>query len=161
MDGVQAPLPVLAFLLALLGGCGTAESPPPAALPYPDPGFVEAGNVRLHYALTPTQDLPVEIAGSYGIVQRRNLALLTIAFSARTASGGTQPDAGPPAATAIALTGRRQPLALARRDLAAGPTWLATLEFRDREPITIEIEARAAAGQPLLAARFTRAFPVD
>ncbi|MGQ0430318.1 MAG: DUF4426 domain-containing protein [Gammaproteobacteria bacterium] len=157
MDGIQALPPALAVLLVLLGGCAAGESPPPAALPYPDPGFVEAGGYRLHYALTATQDLPSEIAGSYGIVQRRNLALLTISLRSRD---GARVVANGLEATAITLTGLRQPLALTRHDSAAGPTWLATIEVRDRVPVTIEIRARAPEG-PALEARFTRMLHIE
>jgi hypothetical protein len=75
------------LLLALASGCGRDPEAVPEAPAYADPGFVEAGTWRLHYALTPTQDLPSAIAGSYGIVQRPNLALLVIALEARPPLG--------------------------------------------------------------------------
>jgi hypothetical protein len=142
----------------LLAACGSPAVPPPPAAPYTDPGFVEAGDSRLHYALTPTQDLPSEIAGSYGIVQRRNLALLTIALTARD---GTRRETGDLAATAVSLIGLRQPIGLARHDSATGPTWLAMVAIRDREAVTIEIRARADGAGPEVNARFTRAFHLD
>jgi hypothetical protein len=142
----------------LLAACGSPAVPPPPAAPYTDPGFVEAGDSRLHYALTPTQDLPSEIAGSYGIVQRRNLALLTIVI---TALDGTRRGASALTATAVSLTGLRQPVRLARHDAATGPTWLATVAIRDREPVTIEIRAHTQAGGPEIAARFTRTFHLE
>jgi hypothetical protein len=71
--------------LALLAACGGGGAPGPAR-PYTDPGFTAAGDYRLHYALTATTNLPAEIAGSYGIVQRRNLALLTIVITAADGS---------------------------------------------------------------------------
>jgi hypothetical protein len=142
----------------LLAACGPEAVPPPPAPPYTDPGFVDAGDSRLHYALTPTTALPSEIAGSYGIVQRRNLALLTIVITARD---GTRRGASALTATAVSLTGLRQALGLARHDAATGPTWLATVAIRDREPVTIEIRARAQDGGPEIAARFTRTFHLD
>jgi len=151
---------ILACLCALLAGCGGGEAPPPAARPWRDPGYVEAGGVRLHYALTATVDLPAEIAGSYGIDQRRNLALLTITCSPGLGAGGARSEPASLSATALTLTGRRLPLALERRDSATGATWLATVEFRDREPITIEIEASSASAAALTA-RFTRTLAVD
>lgn len=144
--------------LALLAACGRSSAPPPPARPYTDPGFVDAGDYRLHYALTPTTDLPSEIAGSYGIVQRRNLALLTIALAAR---GGMRRGADRIEASAVSLTGLRQPVELTRHDSAAGPTWLASVAIRDREPVTIEIRARAAPAGPAIEARFTRTFHFD
>ena len=149
------------FLLALLAACGDAPTPPPPAQPYTDPGFTDAGDLRLHYALTPTLDLPAGIAGSYGIVQRRNLALLTIALVPRDAPGTTRIAAQELTASAISLTGVRTPLALARHDDAGGPTWLATVEIRHRVPVTIEIRLRATADAPEIASRWTREFHLD
>ncbi|MEX2049776.1 MAG: DUF4426 domain-containing protein [Steroidobacteraceae bacterium] len=133
---------------------------PPAA-PFTDPGFAEAGDHRLHYALTLTRDLPSEIAGSYGILQRRNLALLTIALIARDSNGGARLDAFELEATMVALTGERKTLALTRHDEADGPTWLATVEVRHRVPVTIEIRARATAASPEISVRLTREFRLD
>ncbi|HEU0223997.1 MAG TPA: DUF4426 domain-containing protein [Steroidobacteraceae bacterium] len=144
--------------MSLLAACSAGESPPPPAQTYADPGYVDAGDYRLHYAMTQTMDLPSEIAGSYGIVQRRNLALLTIALAARD---GTLAEATGLEATAVSLTGLRRPLALARHHTATGPTWLALVEIRDREAVTIEIRARATAAGPEITARFTRAFHLE
>ena len=147
-------------LIALLAACGGAPPPPPA-IPYTDPGFVATGAVRLYYALTPTQDLPAGIAGSYGIVQRRNLALLTITIVPQTAPGATRLVASELSATAIALTGEREALTLTRHDDADGPTYLATVVVRHRVPVTIEIQARTAADSARIAARWTRQFHLD
>ena len=70
----QPCLAATAAALVLAAGCGGSPGPVAAAAPYVDPGFVEAGDYRLHYALTLARDLPAAIAGSYGIVQRPNLA---------------------------------------------------------------------------------------
>ena len=145
----------------MLAACGDAPTAPPPAQPYTDPGFVAAGDLRLYYALTPTLDVPSEIAGSYGIVQRRNLALLAITLVPRDAPGTTRIAAGELEATAISLTGLREPLTLARHDDAGGPTYLATVELRHRVPVTIEIRARATAESPAIAARWTREFHLD
>jgi hypothetical protein len=64
-------------------------------------------------------------------------------------------------ATAVSLAGGRETLALARRDEAGRPTWLATVEVRHRVPITIEIQARATAAGPELRARLTREFRLE
>ena len=149
------------FALVLLTGCGNASAPPPPAQPYADPGFAEAGDLRLHYALTPTLDLPAGIAGSYGIVQRRNLALLTITLVPRDSPGTARIAASEVTATAISLTGLRTPLALARHDDDGGPTWLATVDIRHRVPVTIEIRLRATADAPEIATRWTREFHLD
>lgn len=149
------------LVLALASGCGRNPEHVPEAPAYADPGFVEAGSWRLHYALTPTQDLPSAIAGSYGIVQRPNLALLVIALEARpplAAEDATAPEAE---ATAVSLTGEREALALARRDAAGRPTWLATVELRHRVPVTVEIRARATSAGPALRARLTREFRLE
>jgi len=148
-------------LLALAAACGDQPAPPPPAQPYADPGFVDAGDLRLHYALTPTLDLPAEIAGSYGIVQRRNLALLTITLVPRDGAVASRLAASETTATAIALTGERKALTLVRHDEAGGPTWLATVEVRHRVPVTIEIRARATPEQPAITARWTREFHLD
>lgn len=150
-----------ACLLALGAGCGERPAPPPPAQPYADPGFVAAGDLRLHYALTPTLDLPAEIAGSYGIVQRRNLALLTITLVPRNAAGAPRVAMSELTATAIALTGERNELLLVRHDEAGGPTWLATVDVRHRVPVTIEIHARATPAQPAITARWTRVLHLD
>jgi hypothetical protein len=158
---VRRPLFSASFALALLAGCGDASAPPPPAQPFTDPGFADAGHLRLHYALTPTLDLPVGIAGSYGIVQRRNLALLTITLVPRDAPGTARIAASELAATAVSLTGLRTPLALARHDDAGGPTWLATVDIRHRVPVTIEIRVRATADAPAITTRWTREFHLD
>ncbi|MBX3704150.1 MAG: DUF4426 domain-containing protein [Steroidobacteraceae bacterium] len=155
VDGRRAAAAACAVLL--LQSCGTGGAPPPA-LPYTDPGFVDAGGFRLHYALTQSTDLPSEIAGSYGIVRRSNLAVLTIALAARD---GTRVAADGLEATSVSLTGLRQPIALARHDSASGPTWLATVGIRDREALTIEIRARPPASGPEIKARFTRTFHLE
>lgn len=149
--------PALALALLLLASCGDSPAPIPTALPYADPGFVDAGEHRLHYALVMTRDLPSEIAGSYGIVQRRNLALLTITLTSRNADGARLA-ASELAAMSVLLTGQRQALALTRHDEAGGPSYLATVEVRHRVPVTIEIRARATSASPELHARTTREF---
>jgi len=149
------------FALLLLAGCGDAPAPPPPAQAFTDPGYADAGALRLHYALTPTEDLPAGIAGSYGIVQRRNLALLTITLVPRDAPGTTRIEPSALAATAISLTGDRTALALTRHDDAGGPTWLATVEIRHRVPVTIEIRVRATPEAPEITARWTREFHLD
>jgi hypothetical protein len=149
------------FALVLLTGCGDAPAPPPPAQPFTDPGFADAGHLRLYYALTPTRDLPAGIAGSYGIVQRRNLALLTITLAPQDAPSNARIAANELTATAISLTGLRTPLALVRHDDIGGPTWLATVDIRHRVPVTIEIRVRATADAPEIASRWTREFHLD
>lgn len=156
VDGMRSA--AFAGVLALLASCGGGGTSSPPARPYTDPGFVEAGDYRLHYALTVTTDLPSEIAGSYGIVQRPSLALLTIALAGRD---GALSEADGLTATVVSLTGLRQPIALARHDSTTGPTWLAMVGVRDGEPVTIELRARAPAAAPEIVARFTRTFHLD
>ncbi len=151
----------LLCLLACFAACGSPPPPPPPAIPYTDPGFVATGDVRLHYALTPTQDLPAGIAGSYGIVQRRNLALLTITIVPQGAPAATRLVASELSATAIALTGERKALALARHDDPGGPTYLATVDVRHRVPVTIEIQARVSPDSPRITTRWTRQFHLE
>jgi len=164
LQGLPLAPPARAGLLCLLAcfaACGNPPPPPPPAIPYTDPGFIATGAVRLHYALTPTQDLPAGIAGSYGIVQRRNLALLTITIVPQGAPGTTRLVASELSATAIALTGERETLTLARHDGTGGPTYLATVDVRHRVPVTIEIQARTAADSPRITARWTRQFHLE
>lgn len=151
----------LVFVLLAAGACGGPSGSVPAALPYQDPGFVESGEYRLHYALTLTTDLPAEIAGSYGIDRRRNLALLMLTLERRLAPAGSRVDAETLAAEAVTLTGERRTLMLARHADPGGPTWLAPVEVRHRVPLTIEIRARATAASPELRARLTREFGLE
>jgi len=153
--------PAVAFALLLLASCGDSATPIPAALPYADPGFVSAGTHRMHYALNMTRDLPSEIAGSYGIEQRRNLALLTITLMSQDADATTRLTPAALSAHAVQLTGSRQALALARHDATGGPTWLGTVEVRHRVPVTIEIRARATPESPEMSARLTREFHLE
>jgi len=151
----------LAVTCLLGASCGGSPEPVPVAPPYTDPGFAEAGDYRLHYALTMTSDLPSEIAGSYGIVPRRNLALLTITLTPRVSTGATRVGASEIEATAVTLTGEWNLLALARHDEAGGPSWLATVTVRHRVPVTIDIRARATAASPEIHVRLTREFRLE
>jgi hypothetical protein len=157
---LRPALPAAAALLIAVG-CGDSPHTVPEAQPYLDPGFVESGEHRLHYALTLARDLPSAIAGSYGIEQRRNLAVLTISIvpvDGRAAPGSISPRVE---AEAISLTGARQRLEVARHDEAVGSTWLASVDVAHRVPLTIEIRARATSDGPLLRARLTREFRLD
>lgn len=149
---------VLVFLGLAVAACGGSPSPLPPAVPYQDPGAVEAGAHRLRYALTLTTDLPAEIAGSYGIEQRRNLALLVLTLESRDTQPSDRVDADLMEAETVSLTGLRQALALARHDDPGGPTWLAPVEVRHRVPLAIEIRARASSASPEIRARLTREF---
>jgi hypothetical protein len=160
----RSPIPALAgFAVAGLTLAACSESPgePPQARAYADPGFVTAGNVRLHYALTLTSDLAPAIAGSYGILQRRNLALLTITIVPAVASEPLRLAAIDLQAVALSLLGERRALPMRRFDEDGGPTYLATVTVRHREPITIEIRARVAADGPEITARWTREFHLE
>lgn len=150
-----------AAALILAAGCGGSPEPVAEATPYLDPGYVEAGEYRLHYALTLARDLPSAIAGSYGILQRRNLAVLTVAIVPRDTPADLAVAGMQVEATAVSLTGTRQALVLERRDEPGAATWIATVEVRHRVPLTIEVEARAAPGAPLLRARLTREFRLE
>jgi hypothetical protein len=148
--------------LVLLGltaaACGGSPGSLPPAIPYQDPGAVEAGAHRLRYALTLTTDLPAEIAGSYGIEQRRNLALLVLTLERRDVQLGNRVGAERIEAETVSLTGERHALALSRHEDPGGPTWLAPVEVRHRVPLTIEIRARATSAGPEIRARLTREF---
>ena len=133
----------------------------PEALPYEDPGFAEAGEYRLHYALTMTSDLPSGIAGSYGIVQRHNLALLALTLVPLDPMTGLRVDAPEIKAESVSLTGERNALALLRHDESGGPSWLATVEVRHRVPVTIDIRARATTASPEIRVRLTREFRLE
>jgi hypothetical protein len=151
----------LLFIGLAAAACGGPPASVPPAAAYHDPGVVEAGEHRLRYALTLTSDLPAEIAGSYGIDRRRNLALLVLTLERRDAQASVRVDADALEAEVIALTGERRALALARHDDPGGPTWLAPVEVRHRVPLTIEIRARARPASPELRARLTREFGLD
>jgi len=144
-----------------LAACGDSPGEPLQAQAYADPGFVTAGNVRLHYALTLTSDLPPAIAGSYGILQRRNLALLTITIVPAVTIEPPRLAAIELQAVVVSLLGERRPLPMRRIDEDGGPTYLATVIVRHREPITIEIRARVAADGPEITGRWTREFHLE
>ncbi len=153
------PASLAASVLALLVvACGGNPEAVPEALPYDDPGFAEAGDWRLHYALTMTGDLASGIAGSYGIVPRPNLALLTIVMTPRDPAGDKRIDTPEIEAAAVALTGERRSLLLTRHEAPAGASFLATMEVRHRVPATIEIRARATPASPEIRVRLTREF---
>jgi hypothetical protein len=151
------------LVLSCLAVCGCGDDPgaPPAAREFADPGFVTAGNVRLYYALTLTNDLPPAIAGSYNIVQRPNLALLTITIAPAAGTGTERLAAAELQAEAVTLIGERQALSLRLVNEPGGPTYLATVTVRHREPITIEIRARTDTGGPEINARWTREFYLE
>ena len=159
----RAGLAVIAAAAAcsLVAGCGSEPGPVPEATPYVDPGFTEAGAYRLYYAFTLSRDLPSEIAGSYGILPRRNLAVLALTLAPSDERRAAPNDAPEIEAVAVFLTGEREALSLTRRDEAGRPTWLATLQVPHRVPFTIEIRARATPAGPELRARLTREFRLD
>jgi len=152
---------ILALTCLTIGGCGDDPGTPPPAREFTDPGFIAAGDVRLHYALTLTSDLPPAIAGSYDIVQRRNLALLTITLTPAAGTGAERLVAIELQADAVSLLGERSPLPMRRIDEDGGPTYLATVSVRHREPITIEIRGRVAIDGPEIATRWTREFHLE
>lgn len=129
--------------MLLLASCGDGTAPAPATLPSADPGLVDAGPCRLRDAPVKTCDLPSEIAGSYGIVQRRNLALPTIKLRSRNAAVGARVVAAELAATSLLPTGERRTVARARHHEAGGPRYPATVEVRHCVPVTIESRVRA------------------
>ena len=137
----------------------TTRNPWQKLTPYLDPGFVEAGGYRLHYALTLASDLPAVIAGSYGIQPRPNLAVLTIAIAPRDPGAGAPLADARVDATAISLTGERTALALSRHDESGGATWIGTVDVRHRVPFTIEIEARAIIRRPAAARPLDKGVP--
>ena len=161
VSGHNGVLAATAAVIVLAASCGGSPEPVAEAVPYVDPGFVEAGNYRLHYALTLARDLPAAIAGSYGIVQRPNLAVLTVAIAPRDPRANATAAGARVEATAVSLTGEREALALERRDEPGGATWIATVDVRHRVPLTIEIQARATPDGPLLRARLTREFRLE
>jgi hypothetical protein len=161
LSGRPAARPAVAAAVLCLAACGQGPEPVPEAPPYTDPGFVQAGEYRMDYALTMSSDLPSGIAGSYGIQQRRNLAVLAVTLAPGDALAAAPLDAPEIEAAAVALTGERTQLPLARHDAAGRPTWLASVEVRHRVPVTIEIRARATAAGPELRARLTREFRLE
>jgi hypothetical protein len=152
---------ILALSCLTFCGCGDDPVSPPPAREFADPGFVTAGVVRLYYALTLTSDLPPAIAGSYDIVQRPNLALLTITIAPASGAVTERLAAIELAAEAVTLIGERQALSLRRVNEPGGPTYLATVMVRHREPITIEIRARTVVDGPEISARWTREFYLE
>ena len=158
-----AGLAVIAAAAAcsLVAGCGGGSGPVPEAPPYVDPGFTEAGAYRLYYAFTLSTDLPSGIAGSYGILPRRNLAVLALTLAPSDEGKAAAIDAPEIEAVAVFLTGEREALSLTRHDEAGRPTWIATLQVPHRVPLTIEIRARATLAGPELRARLTREFRLD
>jgi Domain of unknown function (DUF4426) len=160
VSGNKRAGPATAAALLLAAGCGGSPQPVAEATPYLDPGFVEAGGYRLHYALTLARDLPSAIAGSYGILQRPNLAVLTVVIAPLDAAAGL-PTAAQVEATTFSLIGAREALVLERRNEPGAATWIATVEVRHRVPLTLEIEARAAPGGPPMRARLTREFRLE
>jgi hypothetical protein len=159
--GLTRALAATAAALLLSTGCGGNPEPVAEAAPYLDPGYVEAGGFRLHYALTLSGDLPAAIAGGYGILPRTNLAVLTIAIAPLDGGAGPALAGARAEATAISLTGARTPLALTRRGEPGGATWLGTVDVRHRVPITIEIVAHATSDGPPIRARLTREFRLE
>jgi hypothetical protein len=152
---------ILALVCYFLGACGGDPGGPRPAREFSEPGFVTAGDVRLNYALTLTDDLPSAIAGSYDIVQSPNLALLTITLAPAAGDGAERIAATGLEARAVNLLGERQALSLRRINESGGPTYLATVKVRHREPITIEIRAHAVTGGPEIIARWTREFDLE
>ena len=161
VSGNSRALRATVAALLLLAGCGGSPEPIAEAPPYRDPGFVEAGGYRMHYALTLSRDLPAAIAGSYGIEQRKDLAVLTVAIVPSDPRANAGDAASRVEADAVSLIGTRQRLALSRHDEPGAETWIATVDVRHREPITIEIRSRATAEGPALRARLTREFRLE
>ncbi|MFZ2509031.1 MAG: DUF4426 domain-containing protein [Steroidobacteraceae bacterium] len=149
---------IFAFACLAVAGCADDSRVPPPAPEFSDPGFVSAGDVRLDYALTLMRDLDPAIAGSYGIVPRPNLALLVITLAPAEDARSERITAVELEAEAVTLIGDRQPLPLRLVNEHGGPSYLATVTVRHREPITIVIRARPRADAREISARLTREF---
>jgi len=148
-----------AATLLLLAACGGPAPGPVAARPASDPGFVAVGTYQLRYGTVVAAELPAEVARSYGIERRGNLAVLNVSVLRR--SEGTQllPVAATVTGTQRSLISEPRPLEF--REISAGGSlsYVATLDIASPGLIVIALEARPIDGGPLLQASINREFP--
>lgn len=149
----------LATTLLLLAACGGPAPGPVAARPASDPGFVAVGAYQLRYGTVVAAELPVEVARSYGIEHRGDLALLNVSVLRRGEGTLSLPVAATVTGSQRSLIGEPRPLEF--REISAGGSlsYVATLDIASAGIIVIALDARPLDGGPSLQAGINREFP--
>lgn len=148
------------LLVLVLAGCGGGEPPAPVvARPYEDPGFVADSEFEMRYGTLPAGELAAGLATAYGVDRRQDLALLSVSVLRRRPGATPLPVAADVSGSLSGLLGEVRTLEFRMLDAAGGVSYLAKFEVRDRQPLTLQFEARPHAEPTrLLRARITREF---
>lgn len=139
-----------------LASCGGPPPGPVAATPQADPGFVSAGGYELRYGTVAATDLPVEVAGAYGVERRAGVLLLSVSVLRREEGRLPAPVEAKVNGTQRSLLGEPAPLAF--RELSAGgsPSWIAEIEPAAAGMVVIDVVAEPAGSATRLVAQLRR-----
>lgn len=154
----MSPRPLLALLLAALGGCGGGgPATPPQAQAWTDAGYVTSGPYTLHYQAQALQDVDPAVARRYGLQPGPGRGLLTLVLNHQP--GGTAVDAKFTVEVRT-LTGDSRSVEWRRVDDAGAASRLAEFAVPRREWLLFEVTAAVTDG-PRLTARFRRELFAD
>ncbi len=155
--------PSRAAMLAavLLAGCGNGGAPPApvVAREFDDPGFVASGQYEMRYGMVLASDLPVEVAGAYGINRRPDRVVVNVSVLRRQQGALPLPVEAEVQGTWRTLVGERQPLAFRAVLEDTTISYIAEAPALDHEPTTFEMRAELPQGAAI-AVRITREFEI-
>lgn len=139
-----------------LAACGGPPPSPVKAPPQSDPGVVALGGHELRYGTVPADELPRDVAASYGIQQRAGVLVLSVSVLRREEGRLPVPVEASLSGTQRTLVG--EPVALGFRELrsGSGPSWVAEIAPTAPGIVLIDFEALPAEGGPALRASLKR-----
>lgn len=145
----------LAATLAL-AACGGPPPGPVAAKPQADPGFVSVDGYELRYGTVPATDLPVEVAGAYGVERRAGVLVLSVSVLRREEGRLPVPVEARVDGTQRSLLGEPAPLALREVRAGGSPSWIAEIEPAAAGMVVIDVVAEPAGSATRLVAQLRR-----
>lgn len=166
VHAARSAIPVLGVLvLTVLSSCQQAvdaQVDGRGVMAQPNVTFQEFGDYIVHFNALPTDQIPPDVAGTYGITRSKNRAMLNISIIKHSAGGGLgTPTAGTVKATATNLTGQFKSTTV--REIREGEAiyYIAVVPVANREVLTFNIEATPENESEPLAIRFQKQFFTD
>lgn len=150
------PALLATVLLASCGGSAAPPAPVPARL-FEDPGFVADGDYEMRYGIVPVNELPAEVARTYGINRSKDRVVVNVSVLRRRPGALPLPTDAEVAGDWATLVG--EPRSLEFRPVREGDaiSYIAELAVTSQGAITFELRARPPGGK-IMAARVTREF---